>query len=464
MNLRAFVLACTAAYVVDAISTTDGWCDVSGSVCVSFAASNNDVTVTLQSTFSGWVGLGLGTSMNDAKAYFIGWKSNGSLVISQRAATGDTFMPAVAKTQDATVTTTPSTVKTDTSANLIISFTLPMTYFSASGPTAFIFATGSTAPTDPSKVAYHDGPHSAFSYSVVTKFATATGSSKTSTTSMTPQSSNQTSSNAACDGSGSVCASFAVTSANTVLVTVQSSYAGWVGIGFGSSMSSASSFFIAWNDNQQNVVSQRAATHGEYMPVVSTAQDAVTSATPASFIAKASSTLIISFTLPISYFSSTGPTSLIYATCSTSPTDQNNIAYHDGPHGSLSYDISTGASTVAMGPPQFVINHGILMFLAWGVLPYATIFIARYLKGIGHAWFILHAIAGGIAICALTAAGVALMAVGIGFKVNGSVHVVLGSIVVYGLLPLQVLCGIASDRLFDPNREAVPWWDQVSRF
>jgi hypothetical protein len=34
--------------------------------------------------------------------------------------------------------------------------------------------------------------------------------------------------------------------------------------------------------------------------------------------------------------------------------------------------------------------HGSLMFIAWGVGPFAAIFVARYLKHLGHVWYILH--------------------------------------------------------------------------
>ncbi|KAJ3246611.1 hypothetical protein HDU78_006600 [Chytriomyces hyalinus] len=265
-----------------------------------------------------------------------------------------------------------------------------------------------------------------------------------------------------CDSTNSFCATFSHSPDPTrVTVLVESQFGGWASLGFGSGMSDAKAYFIAWNDGASTIVSQRAPSMGYHMPKVASKQESVP-VSLAAYTLRSSTKLAVAFEVPRSYFSSTGPTSLIYAVCSEVPAGVNSVSYHDGPHGTAQFDINTGVASVKAGPPDYIVSHGITMVVAWGVIPYIIIFIARYLKfKMGHAWFLCHAIGGGLFTGGLTVAGVAIMAANIGFKVNGNVHVILGSIMVYGIMPVQILLGIASDRMFDMQRKSIPWWDRA---
>jgi hypothetical protein len=44
----------------------------------------------------------------------------------------------------------------------------------------------------------------------------------------------------------------------------------------------------------------------------------------------------------------------------------------------------------AIGYEGIVKIHGIVMFIAWGVFPFVAIYIARFMKHIGHRWYLLH--------------------------------------------------------------------------
>jgi hypothetical protein len=44
----------------------------------------------------------------------------------------------------------------------------------------------------------------------------------------------------------------------------------------------------------------------------------------------------------------------------------------------------------AIGYESIIKIHGFIMFFAWGVLPFFAIYIARYMKHLGHKWYLLH--------------------------------------------------------------------------
>ncbi|KAI8614506.1 hypothetical protein BC830DRAFT_1169372 [Chytriomyces sp. MP71] len=265
-----------------------------------------------------------------------------------------------------------------------------------------------------------------------------------------------------CDSSNTVCVTFLAGSEVTLLL--ESTQPGWVGLGFGTSMANAKSFYIGWGTGLSSKISQRDASYGELLPPPAASPQVTLSMNLSQFSVQASSKTSVVFTVPRSLFNANGATDFIFASCSQQPSNANDIPQHDGPHGTLSYDISTGAAALTTVIPSAWIAHGACLFVAWGCIPYIIIFIARYLKfRLGHAWFIAHAVGGGIGTLGLTVAGVCIMAIngGVGFKVNGNPHIVLGAVIVYGILPAQILLGILADRLFKPDRAAVPWWDQA---
>ncbi|KAJ3071163.1 hypothetical protein HDU98_005739 [Podochytrium sp. JEL0797] len=273
------------------------------------------------------------------------------------------------------------------------------------------------------------------------------------------------------DTSLAYCASFAPSIAGDVTaILIQSSASGWAGIGFGgTSMSAVSNFVIGFNGS----TTLRGPVSSEGEPPLATNQ---ASLTPISFIEAMSifpsaldpssqaAVLSFAFTVPSTYLTSSGLTHFIYAIGSTPPSSPTAVPYHDGPHGSFAFDVNAGISggVSASTIPTSYIAHGAVMFTAWGVIPYLIVFVARYLKfKLGHWWFILHV--GGAVLGTLggTLAAMLIITVGRGqaVKTSGSTHVVLGSIVIYGVLPLQFILGIVADRMFVPNRKYVPWWD-----
>jgi hypothetical protein len=128
--------------------------------------------------------------------------------------------------------------------------------------------------------------------------------------------------------------------------------------------------------------------------------------------------------------------------------------------------ISGTTSKDKFGP---ILIHGILMFVAWGVCAPAGILIARYFKNeMGVWWFRAHiAFMGGL-VGGLSIAGFSVMVKEIPdrhfdmtkYKSPFGVHVLIG-LIIFIILFLQIAQGVIIDRLWNPQRRSIPWWDKL---
>jgi hypothetical protein len=117
------------------------------------------------------------------------------------------------------------------------------------------------------------------------------------------------------------------------------------------------------------------------------------------------------------------------------------------------------------GAAPLVLIHGFLMLLAWTVLSVVGTFFARYLKDLGHAWYVAHRGMMSTAVL-LTFIGFILITIHVGkdgLHYN-SVHALLGVVVIMFSIA-QPLIGILSNRWWSPNRNGTPvfpdvvhWW------
>ncbi|KAL7752432.1 hypothetical protein RI367_001966 [Sorochytrium milnesiophthora] len=159
-----------------------------------------------------------------------------------------------------------------------------------------------------------------------------------------------------------------------------------------------------------------------------------------------------------------------------------NIPQHTGVAGAWKYNVfdATGAPADGSSIPDLSISsdsagsggddtssmrtravliHAVCMAIAWTVLPYAAIFVARFLKArLGHRWFVTH-----IGLFSLVAV---LSTVGFSFIVAtsdtnwDSAHAVLG-LILFSIMWCQVVLGVVIDRLWTPDRARIPWWDKL---
>ncbi|KAL2913508.1 hypothetical protein HK105_206968 [Polyrhizophydium stewartii] len=166
---------------------------------------------------------------------------------------------------------------------------------------------------------------------------------------------------------------------------------------------------------------------------------------------------------PVAMIATTSNTTSVDSTSGKSAEKTQNVAIIDsGSSGSSASSQPLVALPDSITYDYVLRVHGIMMFVAWVVSPTLGVFTARYLKdALGVWWFRIHVFLMFVGTGLLTAAAIILVVV---FKppphFTGDFHRPLGIAIGAGML-LQIVLGITSDRLFSPNRTAVPWWDKA---
>jgi len=116
---------------------------------------------------------------------------------------------------------------------------------------------------------------------------------------------------------------------------------------------------------------------------------------------------------------------------------------------------------------SFCMVHGMLMFLAYGILMAGGMFTARYIKPYAEWWFPLHILLMVCAFIIATPSFVLAIDVMPGLPVPPEAggasdeimncHHILGYIT-YSLTCLQLLLGTASHFMYNPGRKSTPWF------
>jgi hypothetical protein len=114
-----------------------------------------------------------------------------------------------------------------------------------------------------------------------------------------------------------------------------------------------------------------------------------------------------------------------------------------------------------------IVAHGLAMILAWAVLGNIGVFVSRYLKPLGHRWYLLHRhIMLGVVFLAVLGFALAFAKM----QLDGGKHFALPTaddhynfhnvfgLAIFIAMFVQVLLGFVSNRLFNADRSAVPWW------
>jgi hypothetical protein len=245
---------------------------------------------------------------------------------------------------------------------------------------------------------------------------------------------------------------------------------------------SGSAMIVGWQNGNEYVVSDRIAS-GEIMPGPSTTMQS--SLVPLKVTAPSWAKLAFTVLRPmktndVTYTSSS---TFIYALGKRGPSDSASVSsafpIHDvyGKLGNLDFTTfhagigsnGGGSDSSILQLPEWadyttVIRiHGYAMIYAWLLCPILGIFIARYLKDrLGNWWFRLHVFFMVVG-CALGSIGAALLIFlfksGPHFSSSASAHPLLGLLVTITMI-IQIMLGVASDKLFSPDRDSVPWWDK----
>ncbi|KAI8615910.1 hypothetical protein BC830DRAFT_247087 [Chytriomyces sp. MP71] len=398
----------------------------SGSVCASGGTmlcvdvntmADGTALVTVQSAATGWAAVGFGTTRMSGNApAFVGWNNGNNVVVSARQLVMED-VPPVAATAAQVV---PVTASTKQDAKIIFAFTVPASLF-ASGSIDCVYALSPTAPSTPSsssstfmvhteadtfKMILTSGGTSATnviaptSSYVAPEVPVATSSPSTNSTNLAV-SRTQSQSTFCADSSSTFCVvAIRDDKSHLVSFTMYSAYSGWMGMGTGRQMD-GSTMFVAWKNNAgKMVVSQRMGSGHSTPSAVSGNQYFFIDQAPAGVQVPSSAVMVVTFTIPTSanLISLTGGSSFIYGVSDSKPINPDSSSSSFSQHnleGTFSLDVSR-LGIISQGAADdntttLRLWHGIVMFLAWGVVPFACIFAARYLKSrLGHAWYLIH--------------------------------------------------------------------------
>ncbi|KAJ9080657.1 hypothetical protein DSO57_1022567 [Entomophthora muscae] len=221
-------------------------------------------------------------------------------------------------------------------------------------------------------------------------------------------------------------------------------------VGIGTKMEGAD-MFIAWFDkNKKPYLSRRTAKDYALTQEVKPTPRITQSD------AKNSS---ITFTLPqiSAKLNTTKINDLIWAHYDGKSLDPQKFPKHTQ-KGTLRYSFQ-GEVEQKSGVSAFIVWHGILMILAWMVLPAMAIFTARYLKDrLGPRWLTVH-----ISLFAAAAAVAVLAIIIVAYNLGNVLHdphAAVG-VVVMVLMAGQIILGVVIDKLWDPARNYIPMQDKV---
>jgi len=120
----------------------------------------------------------------------------------------------------------------------------------------------------------------------------------------------------------------------------------------------------------------------------------------------------------------------------------------------FSLNFFNGGGIVAVATMvDFRAAHGILMMFVWVLLITSTTYLARFLKDIGHAWFLIHRILNSISVIISLAAWIEIIVL-LGYYRAGGHHI-LGTIIIAFSL-VQPVLGFLANKFYKPDREKTP--------
>lgn len=254
---------------------------------------------------------------------------------------------------------------------------------------------------------------------------------------------------------------------------------GWVAIGTGTQMKD-SNIIVAWKNNDNTVTLSDRISEGHSMPQPVNNQSS--KLMPQSRVEGDKMSIVFR------RLKNTGNSQevvikedmqeWIYAYSNAKPSSNlvnSTIKFHDGfgtmslnlkaPLNSSTSNSTSSAATTETPPPKKKVNfylvHGCLFFLGWNLIPYIGILAAGPMKPLlGVWWFRIHV--GMMAFMApiLSIAGFVLIVIKNGNHHFQSLHEILG-LIIFILQFIQIFSGVVIDRLYNPKRAKIPWYDKL---
>ncbi|KAJ3239619.1 hypothetical protein HDU81_005600 [Chytriomyces hyalinus] len=185
---------------------------------------------------------------------------------------------------------------------------------------------------------------------------------------------------------------------------------------------------------------------------------------PIAAVKHPNTTIAFAFKVPLngSFISTAASSTFIYAIGSSPPASPSDpaspIQQHGSNYGGFSLDISrfgvSKTATTGQYTIDLVLLHAVCMIAAWAILPPLAIFIARYLKDktvhnwlLGHTWILLFG-TGGFMIVGLVCIELHVSTPGSQrLRFVSSTHGICGTVLAFGVFPLQCILGAVSRRL-----------------
>ncbi|TPX73462.1 hypothetical protein CcCBS67573_g05265 [Chytriomyces confervae] len=185
---------------------------------------------------------------------------------------------------------------------------------------------------------------------------------------------------------------------------------------------------------------------------------------PIAAVKHPNTTIAFAFKVPLngSFISTAASSTFIYAIGSSPPSSPSDpaspIQQHGPNYGGFSLDISrfgvSKTATTGQYTIDLVLLHAVCMIAAWAILPPLAIFIARYLKDktvhnwlLGHTWILLFG-TGGFMIVGLVCIELHVSTPGSSrLRFVSSTHGICGTVLAFGVFPLQCIVGVVSRRL-----------------
>lgn len=157
-----------------------------------------------------------------------------------------------------------------------------------------------------------------------------------------------------------------------------------------------------------------------------------------------------------------GTVNMIWAYSLVKPDSNPNttLTYHDD-CGTFSLNLASGESNSQTLVNLWALSHGVILFFGWNLFPFLGILAAGPLRPkLGALWFKIHVSLLGFISPLVVVVGVALAIVGKSSNHFGTIHEILGLIVIIITL-IQIILGVVIDKLWNPQRTKVPWYDQL---
>ena len=241
---------------------------------------------------------------------------------------------------------------------------------------------------------------------------------------------------------------------NTVQLEMYTTVSGWAGLGSGIDMSN-SNMWIIWSYDNKIVLSERkSSSHNE---------PSVSDITEITLITQTQNTVI--YHLNASKFNLNQQQNWIWALGADNPESNDvksnlNMHYSKGSFSVNMFVSGDKAVTILEKVPETIVLHGSLMFVSWNVVAPVAIFIAIFMKSqLGVWWFRAH-------ISLFIFGTLLLQLVSFVYIYNYStihfntIHKQLG-LTIFVVSFFQVLLGFIIDKLWNPTRNHIPWWDQL---